>query len=191
MKLPCKKRYIVGVIVIIFLLWKCTSNDDAEQQAQARAQQAADDARYAANQEAQANNQQQPYIPTPVQQPVIIQQDNHDHFWDYMMLHHLWSHESQPVYQPRYQPRPVVHNTTIINHVAPRQTPVKQPSSKWTQPSTTARSYTVSAPAASSMKTRTWSTSSSKGWGSSTSYRPRSTSYSYHTSFHSSFHGRR
>lgn len=193
-----KKRYIIGVIVIVFILWRCTASDE-DDYAQQRQEQAADAARYQANQEAQAAGQMQPYAPAP-QQPIIVNtqpQESHDHFWDYVMLHHLFNSNHQPAYVPHYQARTRnVTNITNVTHIhqapqnftapaAPKsgyQTPVKQPSSKWSQPGVTARSYTVSAPAPSSMKNRTWSTSSSKGWGSSTSYKPSSGSYSYRSS---------
>ncbi|EFO7976545.1 hypothetical protein H8U31_001366 [Salmonella enterica] len=200
MQLPCKKRYIVGVVVIIFLLWKCSGSDDDEYAAQQRAEQAADNARYQANQDAIAQGQPQPYANAP-QQPVIIQQQpERDHFWDYVMLHHLFnSNNHQTVYQPRTRSVTNVRNVTNVTNVTrstsptytaktTRQAPVKQPSSNWNQPSVTARSYTVSAPKPSSMQNKTWSTSTSKGWGSSSSYKPSSTSYkssSSRTSFSS------
>lgn len=42
--LPCKKRYVIGVIAIIFLLWQCTDPDDDEY-TQQRYERAADNAR--------------------------------------------------------------------------------------------------------------------------------------------------
>lgn len=201
-----RKRYVIGVIAIMLVLWRCTDSNDDEYARQQQAQ-AADDARYQANQEAQAAGQAQPYAPAP--QPIIVNtpaQESHDHFWDYVMLHHLLNHHHEPVYRPRYQARTQnVTNITNVTHVhqapqnftapaAPKKydAPVKQPSSKWSQTGTLARNYTVSAPAPSSMKSRTWATSSGKGWGSTTSYKPRSTSYSFRSgssSFRSS--GRR
>lgn len=190
MQLPCKKRYIIGVVVIIFLLWKCSGPDDDEYAAQQRAEQAADAARYQANQDAIAQGQPQPYqnVPQVSQQPVIVQQQpERDHFWDYVLLHHMFNNHSQPtIYQPRTRTVTNVRNVTNVTNVS-RSTPpsytakttVKQPSSNWSQPSATARSYTVSAPKPSSMQTKTWATSSSKGWGSSTSYKTSSSSYSY------------
>ncbi|EJH8717619.1 hypothetical protein NF539_004859 [Escherichia coli] len=183
-----KKRYIVGAVVIVFLLWRCSDSDEPDQ-AMIQQQRAADAVAQLANQEAAAAGQPTPYVQVAPQQPVVVQtqQPQQDHFWDYVMLHHLLNNNSQPqvVYHRQYQPRSRVTNVTNVTnvtHVNPA--PVTQPAPKksWGMPSTTARSYTVSAPAASSMKSRTWSTSSSKGWGSATSYKPSSSSYSFRSS---------
>ncbi|EDZ0839894.1 hypothetical protein GJ904_17625 [Salmonella enterica] len=188
-----KKRYIVGAVVIVFLLWRCTDHDEQDY-SQLRQERAADDARALANQEAASLGQPEPYAPAP-QQPIIVNtppQESHDHFWDYMMMHTILNHSQQQAsYQPRYQARERnvtnITNVTNVRQRAPKtpapaapktyDAPVKQPSSKWALPSATARSYTVSAPPASSMKTKTWATTPSKGWGSSTSYKSTSTSY--------------
>ncbi|EPT1451891.1 hypothetical protein ACVOZ6_003479 [Escherichia coli] len=198
-----KKRYIVGAVVIVFLLWKCSGSDD-EDYSQLRQQRAADDVRVLANQEAASLGQPQPYAPAP-SQPVIVNtqpaQESHDHFWDYMMMHTLLNHgHQQASYQPRYQAR--TRNVTNITNItnAPQKAPkfaapaapktydppVKQPSSKWAMPSATARSYTVSAPPPSSMTKKTWATNSSKGWGSTSSYKSSSTSFKSSSSFRSS-----
>ena len=47
-----KKRYIIGALVIVVLLFKCSGPDEDEQYQNARYDRAAEDARYMANQEA-------------------------------------------------------------------------------------------------------------------------------------------
>ncbi|EAB4417329.1 hypothetical protein D7B12_18025 [Salmonella enterica] len=184
-----KKRYIVGVIVVVFLLWQCTDSEDEQYESQRNEQMGSIPAAVA------GVGQQSQYAPAP-QQPIIVNtqpQQSHDHFWDYMMLHHLFSHHnSQPDYQGRERNVTNVRNITNVTNVTKNsaspaatksgyQATIKQSSSKWSQPSAIARSYSVSAPAASSMKTKTWATNSGKGWGSS-SYKSSSTSYSYKSS---------
>lgn len=191
-----KKRYIVGAVAIVFLLWKCSGNDDELAYTQQRQMRAADDARYMANQEAESQGQPQPYVVAPSQAPVIVNtppaQTSSSHIWDYLMMHTLLNHSNQqPAYQPRYQARSRnvtnVRNETNVtnitkNYPSPasgKSAPLKPRSLSpdYQSPSVTARSYNVAPPPPSSMTRKTWATSSKKGWGSSTSYKSKSTSF--------------
>lgn len=180
-----KKRYLIGGIVAIVALMKCCSGPSEDEQYQnARYDRAAEDARYMANQEAISQGQPAPYAQSSGQ-PVIInnQQPSHssnDGFFTGLMMGHLFSnHNSGPSYEPSRRTVTNVRNvknvTNVTNHVAPAA-PKKPKATSWTQPSTTARSYNVQAPAPSAMKNTTWATSKNKGWGSTT-YKSKSTGF--------------
>lgn len=211
MKLPCKKRYIIGGLLVAFMLYKCSGPDEDEQYAEYRHQRAADDARDMANQEAISQNQPAPYAAAPAGQPIIINQQptatrDDGGFWQGLVMGHLFSnyHTREPqTYTRRYNTQRNVTNVTNVRNVTnvQRQQPVTNtyksgikptPAPQtWSQPSTTARSYNVQAPAPSTMKQKTWATSSSKGWGTSSgSYKTKSTGYTYKSSGYRSSYSR-
>ncbi|EMD0638811.1 hypothetical protein VPZ60_004227 [Salmonella enterica] len=192
-----KKRYIVGAIAIVVLLFKCTGSSEEERYQDARNERAAEDARYLANQDAISQGQPAPYAPA-AGQPVIINQQpptviqsggGHDGFLSGMLFGHLFSnHNSGPSYEPSRRTVTNVKNITNVKNVTQEQPKPKRfdgpanpttriKSNTWAQPSNTARSYNVQAPAPSSMKNSTWATTSKKGWGSSTSYKSKSTGF--------------
>lgn len=203
---PLKRRWFaVAALAAVSLvaLTNCDDSDDADQQPI-----------YAVQQPQAAQDMVVPAA-TPVQaqaapQPVIVnnvpaQSGDHLSMMDYLMLHHIMggsrntvqlvSHDApSSAYVNRSNrntssSRTVVNNVTNVYH-APAAAPVAKPVT------ISPRSYTVSAPSASAMKSRTWSTSTAKGWGSSTSYsaKPSYSSRSSTSSFRSSsssFAGRR
>lgn len=195
-----KKRYIVLAVLAAVTLYSCSGSDDDEQERYEQANNYAEQ-QYAQRQQEYAQ-QQQVQMPTQVapapQGPVIINQQpasGGDHgFLSGLMMGHLFSGgNTREVHHyndtpRRYDTRRTTVNRTVVNNTYNSTSVVKpapiqpnnlraQKPANWNQPSVTARSYNVAPPPPSSMTKRTWSTSSSKGWGSSSSYRSKSTSF--------------
>ena len=128
MNLPCKKRYIVGALMMIFFLYKCSGPDESAQYQQDRLSRAADDAREQANLEAASQNQPIPYAPVAglPAQPVIINQQpsvarDDGGFWKGLVMGHLFSNyhtREQQTYMRRYNTQRNVTNVPNIINVA-------------------------------------------------------------------------
>lgn len=192
-----KKRYLLAGLVVAVVLVKCSTSHDE--------QQYADTYQDAPAAPQIASTQGQSTSATPSQSVNINQapaQNSNDSFFQNLMMWHWMSggggrdvhhYHDAPAARSYYTPaaarniRTTTNNKTVVNNYhspAPASTPK---ATTYTPPykAPVATNYRVSAPVASNMKTKSWSTGSAKGWGSTSSYKSGS------SGFRSSRSGRR
>lgn len=183
---PIKKRYVALGVLVLIGLYSCSGKDDPPRQVQASPAPVSVDSMptqsFSGDVQPQVIQQQPPVV--------VVNSDrgsNDGFFQGFMMSHMMHAIGSGNTGSSQTNTRrTVVNKTTIVNNYG-KSAPIattslnagpRSAASQGTYYGRKPSTAITPAPAPSRMQARTWATSTSKGWGSTSSYKSRSTSYS-------------